>query len=389
MKAMILAAGRGTRVRPISDTVPKPMIPVVHQPVMAFLVDLLRQHRFDEIVISTSYLAHEIENYFGDGERFGVKIAYSFEGYYRDGAEVAEGLGSAGGLKKVQEYSGFFDTTFGVFCGDAIVDLDLTEAVRQHRAKGSLATIILTNVPRSETERYGIVRTDEEGRIVQFQEKPRSEDAVSTTANTGIYIFEPEVLDHVPEGQPFDIGGQLFPLLAAKGLPFYGITMPLTWIDIGQTSDYWRAVQAVLRGDLKFFRMPGRELSPGIWGGINLSLDSALSVLKPPLYIGSSTSIAPGVTIIGPTVIGRNCAIESGARIEACVIGDYTRISGFANVSEKIVSGRFCVDRHGQNVDLAHTGYAFVVDDVRERREWTEDQKILMEFLRAKAWRRS
>src|SRR6185436_9507030 len=143
MKAMLLAAGRGTRARPLTDTVPKPMIPVINKPVMAFLVDLLRQHGFDEIVVSTSYLAHEIENYFGDGESFGVKIAYSFEGYHVNGEPIPEGLGSAGGLKKLQDFSHFFDGTFAVLCGDAIIDLDLTEAVRLHREKKSIATIVL------------------------------------------------------------------------------------------------------------------------------------------------------------------------------------------------------------------------------------------------------
>ena len=387
MKAMLLAAGRGTRARPLTDTVPKPMIPVINKPVMAFLVDLLRQHGFDEIVVSTSYLAHEIENYFGDGESFGVKIAYSFEGYHVNGEPVPEGLGSAGGLKKLQEFSGFFDGTFAVLCGDAIIDLDLSEALRIHREKNSIATIILKEVDRSETPKYGIVRTDDEGRILRFQEKPRAEEAVSTTANTGIYIFEPAVLDHIPSGQAFDIGGQLFPLLAAKQLPFYGITLPFSWIDIGQTPDYWAATQMILQGGLNFFQMPGREIAPGVWTGINLALDLDQSTIVPPVYIGSSSKIEPGATVIGPTVIGRNCVVAAGARIERCVIGDYTRITGFADLAEKIISGRFCVDRHGRNVDLAHTGYAFVVDDVRERREWTEDQEILMEFLKAEVSR--
>ena len=383
MKAMVLAAGRGTRVRPITDTVPKPMIPVVNRPVMAFLIDLLRQHHFDEIIVSTSYLAHEIENYFGDGEAFGVKMAYSFEGYHVDGEPIPDGLGSAGGLKKIQDFSGFFDGTFAVLCGDAIIDLDLSEALRLHREKRALATIVLKEVTPSETHRYGIVRTDGEGRILQFQEKPKPGKAIGTSANTGIYIFEPEVLDHVPRGQTFDIGSQLFPLLTAKRLPFYGVTLPFSWIDIGQTPDYWLATQMVLRGELKFFQMPGRELAPGIWGGINLAIDLPQVTFEPPVYIGSSTKIEPGATVIGPTVIGRNCLIEAGARIDACIVGDYTRITGFADMSEKILSGRFCVDRTGRNFDLAHTGYAFVVDDVRERREWTKDQEILMEFLRA------
>ncbi len=159
MKAMVLAAGRGTRVRTITDTVPKPMIPIITKPVMAFLIDLLRQHGFDEIIISTSYLAHEIENYFGDGENFGVRIAYSFEGYHVDGEPIPDGLGSAGGLKKIQDFSGFFDETFAVLCADAIIDLDLTEVIRIHREKQAMASIVLMDVPRSDTSKYGIVRT--------------------------------------------------------------------------------------------------------------------------------------------------------------------------------------------------------------------------------------
>jgi mannose-1-phosphate guanylyltransferase len=380
---MILAAGKGTRVRPITDTVPKPMIPIINRPVMEFLVDLLRRHDFTDIIVSTSYLSHEIENYFREGWRFGVRIAYSFEGYHCDGEIVPEGLGSAGGLRRIQDFSGFFDDTFAVLCGDALIDLDLTKVVEEHRRKGAMATIVLKEVPAGDVNRYGIVQTDAEGRILRFQEKPKPADAVSRTANTGIYIFEPEVLDLVPNDRPFDIGGELFPLLASRGLPFFGVSMPFTWIDIGTTPDYWEATQSVLTGALRGLEMPGAQIAPGVWAGINVSIDWTGTTLEGPLYIGSSTRIDPGVRIKGPTVIGRNSVIEGGARIDACVVGDYTRISGLADLQERIISGRFCVDRQGRNVELASRGMAFVVDDARERREWNEDQEVLMEFLKS------
>jgi len=246
-----------------------------------------------------------------------------------------------------------------------------------------VATIVLKDVPRAEVSRYGIVKTEADGRIVAFQEKPRPEQAVSTTANTGIYIFEPQVLDLVPSGRKFDIGGELFPLLVAQGLPFYGIALPFNWIDIGRTPDYWRATQMILKGEVKVLEMPGRPIAPGVWGGINLAVDLARTEIEGPVYLGSSTSVEPGARIVGPTVIGRNCVIESGARVTASIVGSYTRVSGLADLSEKIVSGRFCVDKEGRNVDLAHTGYAFVVDDARERRDWTEDQQVLIEFLKS------
>jgi mannose-1-phosphate guanylyltransferase len=380
MKAMILAGGKGTRVRPLTDTVPKPMIPIVSRPVMEFLIDVLRRHGFDQIVVSTSYLADAIEAYFREGSRFGVQIGYSFEGYHADGRAVPEGLGSAGGLKKIQEFSGFFDDTFAVLCGDALIDLDLTAALAFHRSRQALATIVLKDMPREQVGAYGVVKTAADGRIEQFQEKPAPADAVSTTINTGIYLFEPEIFDYIPAGTTFDIGGHLFPLLAAQGLPFYGVALPFSWIDIGKTPDYWAATQMVLRGQFRI-DMPGREIAPGIWGGINLAVDLKAADIRPPVYIGSSTAIEAGATVIGPTAIGRNCIVHSGARIDACVVDNYTRVSGFADIREKIVSGRFCVDREGRNVELASTGFGFVVDDARERRRWTEDDRVLMDFL--------
>lgn len=385
MKAVILAGGKGTRIRPLSETTPKPMIPILTKPVMEFLVDLLRQHGFGQIMISTSYLAKDIEHYFRDGSRCGVEIAYSFEGYHADGRVIPEGLGAAGGLKKIQDQYGFFDDTFVVVCGDAIIDVDFTRALAFHREKRAVATMLLKELPREEVGRYGVVRTLADGRVVAFEEKPLPGTAISTIVNTGIYLFEPSVLDHIPSGRHVDIAREFFPRLIEQGLPFYGLTLPFTWIDVGSVADYWRATRMVLNGELSFMRMSGREIAPGVWGGINLAVDLSTVDIRGPVAIGSSTQIEPGATIVGPTVIGRNSVIESGARISSCVIGDYTRISGFAQLSDKIISGRFCVDLDGRALDLAGAGYGFVVDDARERRQWSEEQQTLIDFLRARA----
>jgi mannose-1-phosphate guanylyltransferase len=193
------------------------------------------------------------------------------------------------------------------------------------------------------------------------------------------------VLDLIPSGQPFDIAWEFFPRLIERGLPFFGLTLPFNWMDVGSVPDYWRATRAMLSGELDFIEMPGLEIAPGVWGGINLAIDPATIDVRGPVTIGSSTRIEPGATIIGPTVIGRNCVIESGAHIEACIIGDYTRISGFAHLVDRIVSGRFCVDSEGRGVELSAGGYAFVIDDVRERRQWSDDQQALIDFLREQA----
>jgi mannose-1-phosphate guanylyltransferase len=249
MKAMILAAGKGTRVRPITYTIPKPMIPILQKPVMEFLLELLRQHGFDQVMVNVSHLANEIESYFRDGQRFGVQIGYSFEGRIEpDGTLVGDALGSAGGMRRIQDYNPFFDDTFVVLCGDALIDLDLTKAVKWHKEKGAIATVIMKSVPKEEVSSYGVIVTDEDGRVKAFQEKPPVEEAISTDINTGIYIFEPEVLNYIPSGQEYDIGGELFPKLVEMGAPFYGISMDFQWVDIGKVPDYWRAVRGVLLG---------------------------------------------------------------------------------------------------------------------------------------------
>ena len=366
MKAMILAAGKGTRVRPITHTIPKPMIPILQKPVMEFLLELLRQHGFDQIMVNVSHLAHEIENYFRDGQKFGVQIAYSFEGRIVDGELVGEALGSAGGMRRIQDFSPFFDGTFVVLCGDALIDLDLTAAVKWHREKGSIATVIMKSVPREEVSSYGVVVTDEDGRIQAFQEKPSVEEALSTSINTGIYIFEPEVLDYIPSGEEFDIGSQLFPKLVEMGAPFYGITMDFQWVDIGKVPDYWRAVRGVLQGEVKNVQIPGHEVAPGVYTGLNVDVNWDKVEIQGPVYIGGMTRIEDGAKIIGPTYIGPNCRICSGATVDNSVIFEYSRLGPGVRLVDKLVFGRYCVDKTGATIDVQAAALDWLITDARQ-----------------------
>ena len=366
MKAMILAAGKGTRVRPITYTIPKPMIPILQKPVMEFLLELLRQHGFDQIMVNVSHLANEIESYFRDGQRFGVQIAYSFEGRIVDGELMGEAIGSAGGMRKIQDFSPFFDDTFVVLCGDALIDLDLTEAVKWHREKGSIATIVMKSVPRDEVSSYGVVVTDESGRIQAFQEKPSVEEALSTDINTGIYIFEPEVLNYIPSGEAFDIGGDLFPKLVAAGAPFYGISMDFQWVDIGKVPDYWRAIRGVLAGEIKNVSIPGHEVAPGIYTGLNVSVNWDKVNIQGPVYIGGMTKIEDGATIIGPTMIGPNCCVCSGATVESSVIFEYSRLGPGVRLVDKLVFGRYCVDKTGATIDVQAAALDWLITDARQ-----------------------
>lgn len=366
MKAMILAAGKGTRVRPITYTLPKPMIPIMEKPVMEFLLELLRQHGFDQIMVNVSHLANEIENYFRDGQKFGVQIAYSFEGRIVDGVLVGEAIGSAGGMRRIQDFSPFFDDTFVVLCGDALIDLDLSAAVKWHKSKGSIATVIMRSVPREEVVSYGIVVTDASGRVRAFQEKPAVDEALSTNISTGIYIFEPEVLNYIPSGQTFDIGSQLFPKLVEIGAPFYGLVMDFEWVDIGKVPDYWQAIRGVLSGEIKNVKIPGHEVRPGIYTGLNVAVNWDKVDIKGPVYIGGMTRIEDGAKIVGPSTIGHNCYICGGATVDNSVIFEYSRLGRGVRLVDKLVYGRYCVDKTGAMIDVQAAALDWLITDTRQ-----------------------
>lgn len=374
MKAMILAAGKGTRVRPLTNEMPKPMIPIVGKPVMEYLIEELARHGFDEIMINVSHLPEKIESYFGHGERLGVQIGYSFEGHIEDAEIVSEAVGSAGGIKRIQEFGGFFDDTFLVVCGDALIDLDLTKAVREHWRSGAVASICTLAVEPDEVSAYGVVVSDENGQITSFQEKPSVEEALSNKVNTGIYIFEPEVLDLIPAGETYDIGGDLFPKIVEAGLPFHAIDLPFNWIDIGRISDYWEANQKIMKGELRTIPMPGTQVRPGVWVGLNTSIEWEQCEIQGPVYIGSGTRIEPGAMIVGPTWIGHGCHIRENARISKSIIFEYTRIGSASIVKNSVAFGRFFVDKDGNN---------FESEDMHL--DWVTDSRIPAEALKSAA----
>jgi mannose-1-phosphate guanylyltransferase len=349
-KGMILAAGQGTRVRPLTRDVPKPMVPILGKPVMEYLIEHLARHGITEIMVNVAWHHHKIEEYFGDGSRWGVEIGYSYEGVREHGDILPRPMGSAGGMRRIQDFSGFFDETTLVLCGDALIDLDITAAIAEHKSKKAIASVVAMEVPLADVQSYGIVVTAADGHIQSFQEKPKPSEAKSTLASTGIYIFEPAVLGLVPADTVYDIGSQLFPDLVANGLPFYAQNCQFNWIDIGRVSDYWAVLQRVLRGEVAEMKMPGREIKPGIWVGLNTSIPWHQMQIEGPVYIGSSVRIEPGATITGPAWIGHGSHIRTGAKVVRSILFEYTRIAADMRFSEMIVSPDYCVDRHGETL---------------------------------------
>jgi len=367
MKAMILAAGKGSRVRPLTYELPKPMIPILGKPVMAYLIEHLAKHNVKEVMVNVSYLHERIQHYFGDWHRFGVDIGYSFEGDISNGEIVPSPVGSAGGMRKIQDFGAFFNETTIVICGDAIIDLDITAALNEHRKKGALVSLVAKDVPLEKVSGYGVVLIDDDGRIVSFQEKPSQAEARSTLASTGIYIFEPEALNLIPSGSEFDIGSDLFPLLVEKNLPFYAIKQDFNWIDIGLVSDYWEVMQQVMRGEVPAMKMPGKQVREGVWVGLNVNIDWDNTHIEGPVYIGSGSHIEKGAKIIGPTWISNGCHVQRGGKVAKSILFEYTRVGQDAAFNEMIVCGEYCVDKNGRMMHVDDEACDLIWVDAREK----------------------
>ncbi|GIU17823.1 sugar phosphate nucleotidyltransferase [Shewanella sp. MBTL60-007] len=354
MKGMILAAGKGTRIKPISYAIPKPMVPILGKPVMESMIQLFAKHGIDKIVVNTSHLAEIIENYFGDGHHFNVQLSYSYEAKEVDGEYVSQALGSAGGMRKIQDFSGFFDETFVVVCGDAWIDLDLKEAVEHHKQHGGIATIITKEVESSEVSKYGVVVTDKYDQVTSFQEKPTESEALSNKINTGIYIFEPAIFDFIPKEIEFDIGSDLFPLLVERQADFYAINMDFQWLDVGKVKDVWEVTSDIINGKVKGYPIPGTQVSPGIWVGINTRVDTSKCKITPPVIISSGSEVQDGATLIGPAVIGANCKIEAKSVVSNTLICDYIHLADDAYIVNKTMFGDYL---------LGHDGYTQLLTD--------------------------
>lgn len=319
MKAIVMAGGSGSRLRPLTVARPKPMVPVVNKPVMAHIRDLLLRHGFNDMVVTLQYRAHLIQDYFGDGSERGMNIQYAVE-------EVP--LGTAGSVKNAEQY---LDNTFLVISGDIVTDFDLRAVAGFHREKGAIATQVLYRVPNP--LEYGVVIIDDEGRIQQFLEKPSWGEVISDTVNTGIYVIEPEVLDLIPEDEPYDFSKELFPKLLEAGVPLYGYVAEDYWTDVGNIQEYMRASFDILEDRVNIAGPIGEHIGGGIWveEDVEIAPDAQL---YGPVFLGEGVKIKGGVMIHGPAVIRNSTIVDNQAHIERSIvwrnayIGENTEIRG-------------------------------------------------------------
>ncbi|NLM41460.1 MAG: NTP transferase domain-containing protein [Firmicutes bacterium] len=309
MKAVIMAGGEGTRLRPLTCCVPKPMVPILNRPMMEHILHLLKRHQFTDIACTLWYLPRDVTTYFQDGHAFGMNLEYYIE---------REPLGTAGGVKNAAQS---LQSTFVVMSGDALTDIDLTQAVAFHRQQGALATLVLTRV--ADPLSYGVVLTGENGRITQFLEKPTWSQVFSDTVNTGIYILEPEVLDYVAPGEKVDFSQDVFPELLRRGAPLFGYIAAGYWSDVGNLDIYRQAQKDCLDGKVSI-ELP-EALEKGIYLEEGVKIDPSAR-LEGPLYIGRGSRIGPGAYVGPYTVLGPYCQVDARASLKHAVLWSGVRV---------------------------------------------------------------
>ncbi|MEP6910742.1 MAG: sugar phosphate nucleotidyltransferase [Actinomycetota bacterium] len=340
MKAVVMAGGEGTRLRPVTSNQPKPMVPIVGKPCMEHIVELLRKHGFEDVIVTVAFLPQAIRSYFGDGEGLGAHIEYSVE---------ESPLGTAGSVRLAADK---LDDTFLVISGDALCDFDLAKLVKFHKKRGAAVTIGLKSVPNP--LEFGIVVVDDEGRVERFLEKPSWGQVFSDTINTGVYVLEPEVLEHVPTDRPFDFSKELFPLLLEMGRPLYGMPMEGYWQDIGNLEQYRQANFDAL-DELVQVTIPGIRLRGNVWLGEGVELDDLEQVEGPALisnycrisrdaHVGPYSVLSASVTLrerarTVRSVIDASTHIGRGALVEGSIVGRSCDIRGHVRLQEGVAIG--------------------------------------------------
>jgi len=326
MRAVVMAGGEGSRLRPLTINRPKPMVPVANKPCLGHIFDLLKRHGITDAFVTLQYLATVIQDAYGDGGSIGMRLRYSIE---------ETPLGTGGSVRQIGDAIG--TEPFLVISGDALTDIDLTKVIDFHRAKGAAVTLCLKHVP--DPLEYGVVITDADGRITKFLEKPSWGEVFSDTINTGIYVIDPRVMQRYEVGGAFDFSEDLFPQLLAEGEPLYGHVADGYWTDVGSIAEYARANADILQGRVRVEPI-GRELAPGVWSDGDAEIDPS-AVLLGPIFLGNGSRIGPEAQIVGPTVLRDHVIVEPGVIIDRSVVWRNTYIGERSEVHGSIV-GRQC-----------------------------------------------
>lgn len=330
---MALAAGKGTRLFPLTGEVPKPMAPIVDTPIIEHIFDLLAAHGMEEVYVNVHYLADALLEAYGEESRVnGMAVRLSREERL---------LGTAGGVRRLAEK---FDDTFVIVSGDALTDVDIRELVAFHKEKGALATIALHRV--FDTSEFGVVEIDEEDNIRGFQEKPDPQEAISTLANSGIYVFEPRALEHIPEDTFFDFARDVFPRFLENGERFVGYQGDFYWSDIGTLEAYRQAQYDVLSGRVRV-KIPGEKRGENLWIGEDAQIHPSAS-LEGYVVVGRDAVIGRDVALAGDVTVGSDCWVRPGATIKSSILLPGASVGDGAYLED-------CIVGHGYDVRPGET----------------------------------
>lgn len=324
MKAMVLAGGLSTRLYPLTKTVPKPLVPVLGEPNIAHVMRYLKRYGITEIATNVFYFAEDIHRALGDGSRWGVHLTYLNE---------RELSGSAGAVRLMQQ---FLDSDPFVVIGcDDLTNLDLDALLDFHRRCGATATIGL--VECDDVSEYGVVVLDGTGKVVGFQEKPAPGTERSRLVNTGVYVFSPAIFERIPAGEVYDFGKQVFPKLQEDGGAFYGFdARGAYWCDIGTIAEYRRVTNDLL---CKRFTLPETDAD---WEAPDAMISRDAN-FEGPVWIGARARIGPRALVIGPSVVGEDVLVASGARVERSVLWASAVVGDGAEVRDSIIGASYCV----------------------------------------------
>lgn len=324
---MLLAGGMSTRLYPLTRQVPKPLVPIAGEPISAKILRYLRSYGVEDVAINVHYHADQIREAFGDGSRYGVRLHY---------LEEPKLMGSAGAVKQMESF--FRDGTFIVIGCDDLTDANLDDLVAFHKRKNAIATIALSHMEN--VEQYGVVITNDDGRIVDFQEKPKKGEERSHEINTGIYCFEPQIFDHIAAGVFVDFGKDVFPALQRADAAFYALPMPgVYWCDIGTPSEYRRATNDMLAGRVGTRGRNGvGRIPPDARIGTSVQIDG-------DVHIGTGVQIGDRVRVVGPSVIGDRARIDADASIERSILWDDVVVGSGAHLDGAIIGNGYAIER--------------------------------------------
>ncbi|MFH1709927.1 MAG: NDP-sugar synthase [bacterium] len=329
MKAVIIAGGLGTRLRPLTYNVPKPIVPLANKPFVFHQIELLRKFGVTEVILNLHYLSDNIRNIFDDGRKLGVKIHYSVE---------TDPLGTAGAVKNAEK---FFDTgPMFIFNGDILTDINLGKMIKFHEEKKGKVTLALTKV--EDPTLYGLVITDDDQRVLEFREKPSWEQVTANTINAGIYIVDPSIFKLVPKRKEFSFERQLYPMLLEKKEKIYGYVANAYWMDIGDPVKYLKAHHDILSGDVMAV-IPGNKISANIWVEDDVNISSSAKVRGPAL-IGSHSQVAEDVYLDEFVVLGDSVTIGRGAKLKNCVVHGKTVIKEGVKIEGSIIGAHCTIE---------------------------------------------